>query len=137
MKEYVLRSENFELSLGFEILETDLSDPVNAALYVSVKSGGYSASAALGINSKAFAAFCADVKKLYDVQNGAAVIREKGENGRYISLSGEGTGQIKLRGYLCDESRENELYFGGAADRDDLRRFALELYAKYENYKLS
>ena len=53
MKENVLlETENFNLSLYFQVFESDITYPSNTILYVCVSSAGFSASATMDIDIK-------------------------------------------------------------------------------------
>ena len=128
MIEYVLNTEKFHLSLCFDIYEDEFAYTVNTIMTVSVTSDGFSASADLDIDIKEFVKFAKELKKVYDSLNGSATIKEPYGYGEYISFIADNrTGHITVKGFICDDLRNNELRFENSFDQTYLKSFSSDL----------
>ena len=128
MIEYVLNTDKFYLSLCFDIYEDEFAYTVNTIMTVSVTSDGFSASADLDIDIKEFVKFAKELKKVYDSLNGSATIKEPYGYGEYISFSADNrTGYITVKGFICDDLRNNELRFENSFDQTYLKTFSSDL----------
>ena len=128
MIEYVLNTDKFYLSLCFDIYEDEFAYTVNTIMTVSVTSDGFSASANLDIDIKEFAKFAKELAKVYDSLSGTATIKEPYGYGEYISFIADNrTGHITVKGFICDDLRNNELRFENSFDQTYLKSFSSDL----------
>ena len=128
MIEYVLNTDKFHLSLCFDIYEDEFAYTVNTIMTVSVTSDGFSASANLDIDIKEFVKFAKELAKVYDSLSGTATIKEPYGYGEYISFSADNrTGYITVKGFICDDLRNNELRFENSFDQTYLKSFSSDL----------
>ena len=92
----------------------------------------------MDINIKDFAEFSMELMDIYKSLQGEASIKEPYGYERYITFVADRTGHIAVKGYLCDDSRSNELRFETVFDQTYLKDFAGELalaYSKYSDHK--
>ena len=136
MIEYVLNTDKFYLSLCFDIYEDEFAYTVNTIMTVSVTSDGFSASADLDIDIKEFVKFAKELAKVYDSLSGTATIKEPYGYGEYISFSADNrTGYITVKGFICDDLRNNELRFENSFDQTYLKSFSSDLIRLTRNIK--
>ena len=128
MIEYGLNTGKFHLSLSFEIFEDEFAYTVNTIMTVAVTSDGFSATTDMDIDIKEFCKFTKELKKVYDSLSGSATIKEPYGYGNYISFSADNrTGYITVKGFICDDLRNNELRFENSFDQTYLKSFSSDL----------
>ncbi|MCR5781686.1 MAG: hypothetical protein K6G90_03000 [Clostridia bacterium] len=135
MSEHILESNGFCLRFVLNVFESDIEYPINTNMTVSVKSNEFSAKTDLDIDIKAFADFTYQLKKVYDTLSGEAMIKEPYGYQRYISFQADKTGHVIVKGYICDDMKNNELYFENSFDQTFLKSFSNELCSMYLKYK--
>ena len=133
MDEYIIKLENFSLRLGLEIFESDIKYPSNTNMTVFVESGGFSGRAQMEIDIKEFAQFASKLRSLYDTLSGSAEIKEPYGYRMFISFTAE-RGYVTVKGFLCDDLRQNELHFENSFEANYLKSFACELNYAYSKY---
>ena len=122
-KEFLLENENFRLSLGFNVFESDISYSTNTILSVAVTSAQFSASVTMDIDIKDIAAFCDDLKHIYECLSGTAKIQEPYGSEQYILFSSDKYGHVTVSGYLNSYGVNNswlELKFEDSIDQTHL-----------------
>lgn len=127
MSTYILDSGGFKLVISLKTFEEDLQYPVNTIMSISVISGDFSASTNMDIDIKQFAVFVMDLKKLYVELDGIAKIEEMYGYHKYISFTASKTGHIVVKGYLCDDLKNNEFSFENSFDQTFLKPFVDDL----------
>lgn len=135
MPEHILESDNFSLHINLQIFESDIEYPLNSIMTVSVVSNGFSAKTDMDIDIKMFADFSSKLMTVYNTLKGEATIKETYGYEKYISFLADRTGHIIVKGYLCDDLRNNELRFETIFDQTFLKPFASELASMYYKYK--
>ena len=134
----LLESENFCLSLDFQVFESDISYPSNTILSVSVSSEGFSASTIMDIDIKDVPTFCNELQKIYDSLRGEAKIQEPYGNQQYILFAGDKTGCIFVSGKLNSNGANGfwqELKFENCLDQTFLPQFLRKLTTVSSKYK--
>ena len=131
MSEHILESNGFCLRLVLNVFESDIEYPINTNMTVSVKNNEFSAKTDMDIDIKAFADFTDQLKKVYDTLSGEAMIKEPYGYQRYISFRADKTGHVIVKGYICDDMKNNELYFENSFDQTFLKSFSNELCSMY------
>ena len=91
MSEHILKTENFRLSINLNIFESDIKNPSNTIMTVSVTNGGFSAKTDMDIDIKEFAAFANKLSVIYDSLDGTATIKEPYGHKKFISFSADKT----------------------------------------------
>ena len=134
MSEHILKTENFRLSINLNIFESDIKCPSNTIMTVSVTTGGFSAKADMDIDIKEFAAFANKLSAVYDSLNGTATIKEPYGHQKFITFSADKTGYITVKGFLCDDLKNNELRFENSFDQTYLKPFSRQLCSAYSKY---
>ncbi len=135
MKEnFTLESEQFSLTLNFEVFENDIGYGPNTILAVSVFSYGFSASANMDVDIIAVSTFCDDLENIYNSLKGEAKIYET-YGSQIIHFSGDGLGHICVSGELCSNGMNGfwqELKFENSIDQTYLPDFikSLNKFAK-------
>lgn len=133
----LLESENFRLSLDFQVFESDISYPSNTILSVSVSSEGFSASTTMDIDIKDILIFCNELQKTYDSLKGEAKIQEPYGNQQYILFTGDKKGHIFVSGRLNSNGANGfwqELKFENCLDQTFLPQFLRKLTALSNKY---
>lgn len=133
----ILESENFCLSLDFQVFESDISYPSNTILSVSVTSAGFSASTTMDIDVKDMPDFCNKLQKLYDLLKGEAKIQEPYGNQQHIAFLGDGKGHILISGELNSNGTNGfwqELKFENCIDQTYMPQFLKKLSAFSNQY---
>lgn len=133
----LLESENFRLSLDFQVFESDISYPSNTILSVSVSSEGFSASTTMDIDIKAIPIFCNELQKTYDSLKGEAKIQEPYGNQQYILFTGDKKGHIFVSGMLNSNGANGfwqDLKFENCLDQTFLPQFLRKLTAFSNKY---
>ena len=121
----LLEAENFNLSLDFQVFESDIAYPSNTILSISVSSSGFSASTTMDIDIKAFCNFCNELEIVYNTLKGSAKIQEAYGN-QYILFSGDCLGHIRASGFLDSQGANGfwqELKFENCIDQTYFPRF--------------
>ena len=134
MPEHVLESDNFSLRLRLNVFESDIEYPINTNMTVFVTCNEFSAKADMDINIKDFAKFSMELMAIYNSLKGEATIKEPYGYEKFISFVAGRTGHIVVKGYLCDDSRSNELRFEPVFDQTYLKIFAGELASAYSKF---
>ena len=67
----LLESEQFALSLDFQVFESDIEYPLNTILSVCVSSSGFSATTTMDIDIKAACNFCNELENVYNTLKGS------------------------------------------------------------------
>lgn len=129
-----LVADGFSLSMELNISEQDIKYPSNTIMTVSVKSESYSAISSMDIDIKKFALFSIDIKDIYDGLSGTAEIEETYGYHKFLKFVSCKNGYIFVKGYLCDDTKDNELFFNNVFDQTFLKDFADELYTEYSKY---
>ena len=133
MEDYiVLETENFKLSLDFQVFNSDISYPSNTILSVSVFSEGFSAYTTMDIDINDVASFCANLQQIYNYLGGEAKIQEPYGNRQYILFSADKKGHILISGTLNSNGTKGfwqELKFENIIDQTLLPLFIKKLYA--------
>ena len=122
---FVLESENFRLSLDFQIFEEDIPHPVNTTLSIHVSSAGFSASTTMDIDIKDIPIFCKNLKNIYASLTGTAKIQEPFGK-QHILFAGDKLGHIAMSGHLHSNGIcgfWQELKFENAIDQTFLPPF--------------
>ena len=101
---------------------------------VFVTCNEFSAKADMDINIKDFAKFSMELMAIYNSLKGEATIKEPYGYEKFISFVAGRTGHIVVKGYLCDDSRSNELRFETVFDQTYLKIFAGELASAYSKF---
>lgn len=138
MPEHILESNTFCLHLSLNIFESDIEYPINTNITVVVTCNEFSAKADMDIDIRDFAEFSMELMAVYKTLKGEATIKEPYGYEKYISFVADRTGHIVVKGYLCDDSRSNELRFETVFDQTYLKVFTEELaltYSKYTKHK--
>lgn len=135
MSEHILESNGFCLRLVLNVFESDIEYPINTNMTVSVKNNEFSAKTDMDIDIKAFADFTDQLKKVYDTLSGEAMIKEPYGYQRYISFQADKTGHVIVKGYICDDMKNNVLCFENSFDQTFLKSFSNELCSMYLKYK--
>ena len=135
MREYVLETENFRLSLSIDVFESDVEYASNAVMKVIVVSDGFSANTEMDIDVKEFAAFAEGLLNVYDTLKGETIIKEPFGHQQYVEFKGGKNGHITVEGYLRSISGTHGLRFENSFDQTYLRAFAKELAADFAKYK--
>jgi hypothetical protein len=133
----LLKSDNFSLSLDFEVFEADIAYPSNTILSVSVSSVGFSASTTMDVDIKDILTFCNKLQNLYTSLNGEAKIQEPFGNRQYIQFSGDPKGHIMVLGTLNSNGENGfwqELKFENRIDQTFLLDFIKKLTALSNQY---
>ena len=133
----LLESENFMLSLAFQVFESDISYPSNTILSVSVSSAGFSASTTMDIDIKDVPKFCNELQNIYGSLKGDAKIQEPFGSKQYIAFSGDGKGHILVSGTLHSNGANGlwqELKFENCIDQTFMPQFLKKLTALANNY---
>lgn len=133
----LLESENFSLSLDFQVFESDISYPSNTILSISVSSAGFSASTTMDIDVKDMPFFCNELQKVYDYLEGETKIQEPYGSRQYIGFSGDGKGHIHVCGTLNSNGANGfwqELKFENCIDQTFLPQFLRKLIAFSNQY---
>ena len=73
---FVLKNEDFCLSLDFQVFQADISSPSNTILSVYIASNGFSAATTMDIDIKQLPVFCNDLKAIYNTLQGEAKIQD-------------------------------------------------------------
>lgn len=131
MPEHVLEAKNFCLRLILNVFERDIEYPINTNMTVFVTCNEFSAKTDMDIDVKDFSAFSKKLMAVYRDLKGNASIKEPYGYERFISFVADKTGHIAVKGYLCDDSRRNEMRFETIFDQTYLKRFADELLTTY------
>ena len=134
MREHILESGNFRLCLSLNVFESDIGFPINTHMAVSVTCSGFSAESDMDIDIRDFAGFSMKLMAVYKTLKGEAAIREPYGHEKYIAFTADRTGHIAVKGYLCDDSRSNELRFETVFDQTYLKAFAEEIALTYSGY---
>ena len=134
MPEHILIAENFRLSISMNIFESDIEYSSNTIMTVSVTNGGFSAKANMDIDIKEFAAFANKLSAVYDSLSGTATIKEPYGHQRFITFSADKAGYITVKGFLCDDLKNNELHFENSFDQTYLKPFSRQLCSAYSKY---
>ena len=135
---FLLESESFSLSLGFEVFESDISYPSNTILTVSVSSAGFSASTTMDIDIKDIPTFYYELQKVYDSLKGEARIQEPYGDQQYILFSGDKKGHILVSGTLNSNGENGfwqELKFENCIDQTFFSQFLKKLSAFSNQYR--
>lgn len=135
MFEHILESNDFCLRLCMNVFDSDIEYPINTNMTVFVTSNGFSAKTNMDIDIKAFAEFTDKLNKVYDTLSGEAMIKEPYGYQRYISFLADKKGYIIVKGYLCDDMKNNELRFENCFDQTFLKPFSNELRSVYLQYR--
>ena len=134
MSEHILNTENFRLSISLNIFESDIEYSSNTIMTVTVTSGGFSAKADMDIDIKEFTAFASELSAVYDSLSGTATIKEPYGHQKFISFTADKTGYITVKGFLCDDLKNNELRFENSFDQTYLKPFSGQLCSAYSKY---
>jgi hypothetical protein len=134
MSEHLLKTENFRLSISLKIFEDDINSSSNTIMTVSVTSDGFSATTNMDIDIKEFCKFAKELKKVYDSLNGSATIKEPYGHQKFITFSADKAGYITVKGFLCDDLKNNELRFENSFDQTYLKPFSRQLCSAYSKY---
>ncbi len=135
MAAHTLIADGFSLSMELSISEQDIKYPSNTIMTVSVKSECYSAILSMDIDIKNFALFSIGLKGIYDSLTGTAEIEETYGYHKFLKFVPCKNGYISVMEYLCDDTKDNELFFNNAFDQTFLKDFADELYTRYSKYR--
>jgi hypothetical protein len=125
----LLESEQFSLSLDFQVFESDIEYPSNTILSVCVSSSGFSAATTMDIDIKAVCNFCNELENVYNTLKGSTKIQEAYGN-QYILFSGDGFGHIIVSGFLYSQGANcfsQELKFKNCIDQSYLPIFLKRL----------
>ena len=136
MFDYTLESNNFCLHLSLNVFENDIKYPSNTIMTVAVTSDSFSAKADMDIDIKEFAEFASQLQVVYDTLSGEATIKEPFGYQKYISFHADKTGHITVKGFLCDDMKNNELHFENSFDQTYLKKFSQKLFSAYTQYRL-
>lgn len=122
---FVLESENFRLSLDFQIFEEDIPHPVNTTLSIHISSEGFSAATIMDIDIKDVPIFCKNLKNIYASLLGTAKIQEPFGK-QHLLFTGDNRGHIAVSGHLHSSGMcgfWQELKFENAIDQTFLPPF--------------
>ena len=125
----LLESEQFTLSLDFQVFESDIAYPSNTTLSVGVFSSGFSASTTMDIDVKDVCDFCNELENIYNTLKGSTRIQEV-YGKQYILFSGDGLGHIMVSGLLNSQGANGfwqELKFENRIDQTYIPRFLKDL----------
>ena len=133
--EYVLKTDNFTLTLNPQVFLRDLAYPSNTLMAVTVSSDDFSGKASMDIDAKQLGRFARDLLGLYETLNGEAKIQET-YGDMFLAFSGDGRGHIRVKGFLQSYYGDNvqELHFGIRFDQTWLRCFSAELFEAFGKY---
>lgn len=131
MSTHILDAGSFKLVIGLKTFEKDVQYPSNAIMSISVISGDFSASTDMDIDIKQFVLFVMNLKNVYEELDGIAKIEEPYGYHKYISFVASETGHIVVKGYLCDDMKNNEFFFENGFDQTFLKSFVNELVCSY------
>ncbi len=134
MSEHILNTENFRLLISLKIFEDDINSSSNTIMTVSVTSDGFFAKADMDIDIKEFAAFANKLSAVYESLSGTATIKEPYGHQKFITFSADKTGYITVKGFLCDDLKNNELRFENNFDQTYLKPFSQQLCSAYSKY---
>ena len=134
MSEHILNTENFRLLISLKIFEDDINSSSNTIMTVSVTSDGFFAKADMDIDIKEFAAFANKLSAVYESLSGTATIKEPYGHQKFITFSADKTGCITVKGFLCDDLKNNELRFENNFDQTYLKPFSQQLCSAYSKY---
>lgn len=134
MSEHLLKTENFRLSISLIFFENDINSSSNTIMTVSVTNDGFSAKADMDIDIKEFAEFANELSVIYESLSGTATIKEPYGHQKFITFSADKTGYIKVKGFLCDDLKNNELRFENSFDQTYLKPFSRQLCSAYSKY---
>jgi hypothetical protein len=134
MSEHILNTENFRLLISLKIFEDDINSSSNTIMTVSVTSDGFFAKADMDIDIKEFAAFANKLSAVYESLSGTATIKEPYGHQKFISFNADKTGYITVKGFLCDDLKNNELRFENNFDQTYLKPFSQQLCSAYSKY---
>ncbi|MBR6922499.1 MAG: hypothetical protein IKH51_09915 [Clostridia bacterium] len=134
MSEHILNTENFRLLISLKIFEDDINSSSNTIMTVSVTSDGFFAKADMDIDIKEFAAFANKLSAVYESLIGTATIKEPYGHQKFITFSADKTGYITVKGFLCDNLKNNELRFENNFDQTYLKPFSQQLCSAYSKY---
>ena len=134
MSEHILNTENFRLSISLNIFESDIEYSSNTIMTVSVTNDGFSAKADMDIDIKEFAEFANELSVIYESLSGTAKIKEPYGHQKFITFSADKTGYITVKGFLCDDLKNNELRFENNFDQTYLKPFSQQLCSAYSKY---
>ena len=127
--QFKLEAEQFSLSLGFQVFESDIAYPSNTILSVCVSSSGFSASTTMDIDIKALPNFCDKLTSVYNTLKGSVKIQEAFGT-QHISFSGDGRSHIAVSGFLDSQGANGfwqELKFENRIDQTYFPRFLKHL----------
>ena len=116
---FMLESEQFSLSLDFQVFESDIEYPSNTILSVCVSSSGFSAATTMDIDIKAVRDFCNELENIYNTLKGSTKIQEA-YGKQCILFSGDGLGHIMVSGFLDSQGANGfwqELKFENCIDQ--------------------
>ena len=133
----LLESEQFILSLNFQVFESDIEYPSNTILSVCVSSSGFSAATTMDIDIKAVRDFCNELENIYNTLKGSTKIQEAYGN-QYILFSGDGLGHIMISGLLNSNGANafwQELKFENSIDQTYFPNFLKQLTGFTMQYK--
>ena len=134
---HLIKTEQFALEISTNIFESDIALPSNTIMDVIVESDGFIGNASMDIDAKELAKFAHDLEKLYEKLSGEARIEEPYGLHMYISFTGNGRGQIAVKGCLnkgnCIGSQQ-ELQFENEIDQTVLKSFSADLVESYGKY---
>ncbi len=122
---FMMETEQFSLSLDFQVFESDIDCPSNTILSVCVSSSGFSASTIMDVDVKTIYDFCNELESVYNTLKGSAKIQEAYGN-QYILFSGDGLGHIKVASMLDSQGANGfwqELKFENCIDQTDFPSF--------------
>ncbi len=122
---FMLESEQFSLSLDFQVFESDIAYPSNTILSVSVSSDGFSAATTMDIDIKAVCDFCNELENVYNTLKGSAKIQEA-YGTQFILFSGDSLGHIVVSGFIDSKGANGfwqELKFENRIDQTYFPRF--------------
>ena len=126
---FMLESEQFTLSLNFQVFESDIKYPSNTILAVCISSSGFSATTTMDIDIKAVRNFCNELENIYNTLKGSTKIQET-YGKQYILFSGDGLGHIMVSGFLDSQGANGfwqELKFENCIDQTYFPSFLKEL----------
>ena len=121
----LLEAENFNLSLDFQVFESDIAYPSNTILSVCVSCSGFSAATTMDIDIKAVGDFCNELENIYNTLKGSTKIQEV-YGKQCILFSGDGLGHIMVSGFLDSQGANGfwqELKFENCIDQTYLPSF--------------
>ena len=119
---HIIEAESFRLCFEFE---SELNMTVN------VNNDGFSAKGDIEIDIREFADFAEKLLNVYNTLSGTATLKENYGYQKYISFSADKNGYITVKGFLCDDMKNNEFYFTKSFDQTYLKEFSQELFSTY------